>query len=107
MAKGLAKRTTPTKRVAKHLGQTPFSAFTMAAMIREEIESAGQQFKAAGLKMSLYKIIADDSGLSEGTVRKLATGETLWPRLTTVIVLFEYFGFDIIAERDGKRRSIL
>lgn len=92
---------------AKHLGQVVYSEFAMAKIIRDELEGAGAAFKGAGIQRDVYAAVADEAGLSATTVRKLATGETQFPRATTLIVLFEYFGFDIEAVRGDVRRSII
>lgn len=95
------------KERAKHLGQVVYSEFAMATIIKEELEGAGAAFRGAGIQRDVYAAVAEEAGLAAATVRKLATGETQFPRATTLIVLFEYFGFDIEAVRGNKRRSII
>lgn len=91
---------TPTER--KRL--MVFSTMEACTKLREELESAGQRFGFT--RSGTRKKIADDlttrdkrglkiSGPSYATIQKIAEGTTMWPRFSTIQMLFGYFGYEL------------
>lgn len=81
-----------------------FSTMEACTKLRQELEGAGQKY---GLTRSgTWKHIADElsvrdkkgvkiSGPSYATIQKIADGSTMWPRFSTIQMLFGYFGFEL------------
>lgn len=97
---------TPTER--KRL--MVFSTMEACTKLREELESAGQKFGFT--RSGTWKHIAEElstrdrkgvkvSGPSFTTIQKIAEGSTMWPRFSTIQMLFGYFGYELTWVRKG------
>lgn len=64
----------------------------MESKLRDLITAEARTYTQAGGKI---KAIAAKTELAQSTISKLIYGETKWPRLHTVLVLLEFFGYEL------------
>lgn len=71
-----------------------FDSFAAANTLREELHSAAQTFGEPS-RTAAWQLIGERTGLSTSTLGKIANGETRFPRWSTIMLLFDYFGYEV------------
>lgn len=50
-----------------------------------------------------YKSIAEATGVCNGTIARLASGTTRWPKPSTLFPLLDVLGYELIMQKKGNR----